>query len=205
VAGRREPARRGRRSQPEGTSYIAGLLRDLAGITAITAPSVPSLARLRPGYFASSYGFWGVENREAALRYVPSSSLLGTSHANVELKPSDASANPYLALAAVIAAGLAGVQEDLTPPPAVQQDPGRWTDGERQRAGTVPLPSTPEQREQALLGSERVTAALGDHLLGAFSPFGAPTPSGRPTGRLRRSSPDISGGTDTHAPRSRPT
>ncbi len=128
---------------------------------------MPSLARLRPGYFASSYGFWGVENREAALRYAPSSSLLGTSHANVELKPSDASANPYQALAAVIAAGLAGVQE-VPPPPAVQQDPGRWTDGERQRAGIVPLPSTREQREQALLGSERVTAALGDHLLGAF-------------------------------------
>ena len=60
----------------------------------VSAPSVPSLARLRPGYFASAYAFWGVENREAALRYVPSSPLLGAAHANVELKPSDASANP---------------------------------------------------------------------------------------------------------------
>jgi glutamine synthetase len=68
----------------------------------------------------------------------------------------------------VIAAGLAGVQENLSPPPAVQQDPGQWADGERERAGIVPLPSTPEQREQALLASERVTAALGDELLGAF-------------------------------------
>ena len=93
---------------PPGASYIAGLLRDLPAITAITAPSLPSLARLRPGYFASAHAFWGIENREAALRYVPSAKLVSSSHANVELKPSDASANPYLALAGVIAAGLAG-------------------------------------------------------------------------------------------------
>src|ERR1700733_5903424 len=105
----------------EGASYIAGLLRDLPAITAVSAPSAPSLARLRPGYFASAYAFWGVENREAALRYVPSSKLLGSSHANVELKPSDASSNPYLALAALIAAGLSGVEERLTPPPPVDQ------------------------------------------------------------------------------------
>jgi hypothetical protein len=61
-----------------------------------------------------------------------------------------------------------GVQEDLTPPPAVQQDPGQCPDGERERAAIVLLPSTPEQREQALLASERVTAALGDEVLGAF-------------------------------------
>ena len=156
------------RPRPEGASYIAGLLRDLSAITAVSAPSVPSLARLRPGYFASAYAFWGVENREAALRYVPSSPLLGASHANIELKPSDASANPYLALAALIAAGLAGVEEGLVLPDAVGQDPGRWTAEERERAGIVPLPSTPAEQEQALLGSARVTAALGEPILGAF-------------------------------------
>jgi glutamine synthetase len=134
----------------------------------VTAPSLPSLARLRPGYFASAYAFWGVENREAALRYVPSSNLQGSSHANVELKPSDASANPYLALAALIAAGLARVEERLGLPAPVAQDPGGWTEDERERAGIVPLPSTPEQQEQALLGSGRVRAALGEPLLGAF-------------------------------------
>jgi glutamine synthetase len=161
LAGDADPGR-------EGASYIAGLLRDLPAIVAVSAPSVPSLARLRPGYFASAYAFWGVENREAALRYVPSSELLGSSHANVELKPSDASANPYLALAAVIAAGLAGVDESLGLPAPVAEDPGGWTEYERERAGIVPLPSTPEQQEQALLGSARVRAALGEPLLGAF-------------------------------------
>jgi glutamine synthetase len=156
------------RPGPEGASYIAGLLRDLSAITAISAPSVPSLARLRPGYFASAYAFWGVENREAALRYVPSSPLLGASHANIELKPSDASANPYLALAAMIAAGVAGVEEGLVLPDAVAEDPGGWTAEERGRAGIISLPSTPEEQERALLGSAPVRSALGEPLLGAF-------------------------------------
>jgi glutamine synthetase len=153
---------------PQGASYIAGLLRDLPAITAVTAPSVLSLARLRPGYFASAYAFWGIENREAALRYVPSAQLVGSSHANIELKPSNASANPYLALAAVIAAGLAGVEESLALPASIEQDPGGWTEHERRRAGILRLASTPKEQEQALLGSERVRAALGELLLGAF-------------------------------------
>jgi len=152
----------------EGASYVAGLLRDLPAIVAVTAPTVASAARLRPGYFASAYSFWGVENREAALRYVPSSDLLGPSHANVELKPSDASGNPYLSLAALIAAGLAGVEEGLTLPAPVAQDPGGWTEDDRRRAGIVPFPSTPEQQEQALLSSEPVRAAIGEPLLDAF-------------------------------------
>lgn len=169
MARRREPPRRdSTRPGPEGASYIAGLLRDLSAITAVSAPSVPSLARLRPGYFASAYAFWGVENREAALRYVPSSPLLGASHANIELKPSDASANPYLALAAVIAAGVAGVEEGLVLPDAVAEDPGGWTAEERGRAGIISLPSTPEEQERALLGSAPVRSALGEPLLGAF-------------------------------------
>ena len=56
---------------PEGESFVAGILRDLQGVVAVTAPSVPSLIRLRPGYFASAYAFWGPDNREASLRFVP--------------------------------------------------------------------------------------------------------------------------------------
>ncbi|MBV9049041.1 MAG: glutamine synthetase [Solirubrobacterales bacterium] len=154
---------------PEGAAFIAGLLRDLPALAAVTVPSVPSLARLRPGYFASAYIFWGVENREAALRYVPSSQLLGASHANVELKPSDASANPYLALAALIAAGVAGIEERLTPPAPIEQDPGGWSEAERQRVGILHLPATPAEQEQALLANPRIKAALGEPLLGAFT------------------------------------
>jgi len=158
----------GDRPRPEGAAFVAGLLRDLPAIAAISAPSVPSLARLRPGYFASAFAFWGVQNREAALRYVPGAPLPGPQGANVELKPSDASGNPYLALAALFAAGLAGIEEGLAPPEPIQEDPGAWTDAERERRGVVRLPATPAEQEAALTGCERVRAALGEQRLGAF-------------------------------------
>jgi glutamine synthetase len=153
---------------PDGAGWLGGLLRDLRALAAITAPSVPSLARLRPGYFASAYQFWGVENREAPLRYVPDSELLGAGHANVELKVSDASANPYLALGAVIAAGLAGLRDGAAPGDPIQSDPGGWSEQDRTARGLTLLPTTPAEQEQALTGSQRITAVLGEQLLGAF-------------------------------------
>jgi glutamine synthetase len=152
----------------DGAAYLAGLLRDLPAITAVTAPSVPSLSRLRPGYWSSAYTFWGIENREAALRYVQGTPLLGTGHANVELKPSDASANPYLSLAVVIAAGLAGIEEGLTPPDPIQENPGLWTDERRAELGVARLPTTTDEQLAALLGNDRVRAALGEELADAF-------------------------------------
>jgi glutamine synthetase len=153
---------------PDGAGWLGGLVRDLPALAAITAPSVPSLSRLRPGYFASAYQFWGVENREAPLRYVPGSPMLGADHANVELKVSDASANPYLALAAVIAAGVAGLRDGAQPGEPIQEDPGRWSEQQRAERGVHRLPTTPADQEAALTGCKRLTAVLGEPLLGAF-------------------------------------
>jgi glutamine synthetase len=153
---------------PDGAGWLGGLLRDLAALAAITAPSVPSLARLRPGYWAGAYQFWGVENREAPLRYVLGSKLLGADYANVELKTSDASANPYLALAAVIAAGVAGLRDGADPGEPIQADPGGWNEQDRATRGLIRLPTTPAEQEEALTGSKRLTAVLGEPLLGAF-------------------------------------
>jgi len=152
-----------------GRGYVAGLLRELPGLVAVTAPSTGSLLRRRPGYWAGAYGFWGVENREAALRLVPGSPLLGPEHTNVELKACDASANPYLALAVVIAAGLAGVADGLELPDPVQEDVGSWDDDRRAAAGIAPLATTHEEQQAHLLGSDLVRSVLGDELLGAFA------------------------------------
>ncbi|WP_033291559.1 glutamine synthetase family protein [Amycolatopsis jejuensis] len=152
----------------EGASYLGGLLRDLPALTAITAPSVPSTMRLRPGFFAGAYAFWGVENREAPLRYVPGSALLGADHANVELKTSDASANPYLAMAVVLAAGMAGIEDAVVPPDPIAEDPGGWSEGERDTRGVLRLPSSPSEQDSALLANSRVAGVLGNELLGAF-------------------------------------
>jgi glutamine synthetase len=94
---------------------------------------------------------------------VPATEFLGPEHANVELKPSDASANPYLALTVVIAAGLAGIAEGLVPPAAIQEDPGTWTEARRSSA-------TDHAREQlsALLANDRLRAALGPQLIDAY-------------------------------------
>jgi glutamine synthetase len=152
----------------EGASWIAGLLRELPAITAITTPSVPSQIRLRPGYFAGAYTFWGVENREATLRHIPGGSLLGPDAANVELKACDASANPYLALTAVIAAGLAGIADGLTLGDPIAEDPGGWTDERREGAGVRPLPHDLAAQEAALLAPGPVADALGPQRIGAF-------------------------------------
>jgi glutamine synthetase len=152
----------------DGARFLAGLLRDLPAIAAVSAPSVPSLLRRRPGYFAGAYQFWGVENREAPLRYVPASSFIGADRANVELKASDASANPYLALTAVLAAGLAGIEDSPELPQPVQQDPGTWSEEQRAERGITALPATPDDQELALLDSKRIGEALGEPLLGAF-------------------------------------
>lgn len=158
----------GRRPTGDGAGFIAGILRDLPAIVAVTAPSVPSLMRLRPGYFASAYAFWGIENREAALRYIPSSELLGEDHANLELKPSDVSGNPYLSLAVLIASGVAGMAAGLSLADPIQADPGGWSEPERAAAGVLRLPSSPTEAEAALLANPRVRQALGEPLLGAF-------------------------------------
>ena len=152
----------------EGASWIAGLLRELPAITAVTTPSVPSQIRLRPGYFAGAYAFWGVENREAALRYVPGGQLLGADAANIELKACDASANPYLALAAVIAAGLAGIADGFTLPGPIDEDPGGWSEEARAAAGVRSLPTDLAAQEAAMLAPGPVAGALGPERIGAF-------------------------------------
>lgn len=151
-----------------GSGYVAGLLRDLPALAAITAPSIGSMARLRPGFFAGAYGFWGIENREAPVRYVAGSELLGADHANVELKVSDASANPYLALSAILTAGVAGVEENLVPPAPIDSDPGTWKKKARAAAGLEKLPTTQADQEAALLANPRLTELLGPERLGAF-------------------------------------
>ncbi len=158
------------RLSPTGRDYLAGLLRELDPIVAVTAPTTGSLMRRRPGYWAGAYGFWGIENREASLRLVPSSPLLGTEHTNVELKACDASANPYLALAVVIAAGLAGVRDGAgaTLPAPVQSDVGTWDDDAREAAGITALATTHEEQRAHLVASDLVRDVLGPDLLGAF-------------------------------------
>ena len=132
-------------SGPHGISLlghhaIAGVLDHVHGLIALTAPTVNSYRRLQPRFWSSAYSCYGPDNREAALR-IPS--LFWGREAestNFELKPCDPSCNPYLALGALIAACLDGIERGLKPAAAVTVDPATLTEEERERIGAARLP-----------------------------------------------------------------
>ena len=152
----------------EGEAWVAGMLRELGALAAVGGPSLPSQIRRRPGYFAGAYAFWGVLNREAALRFVPTSAYVPPRGANIELKASDASGNPYLLVAAVIGAGLAGMADGLRLPEGIEADPGSWSDDEREARGVGRLPDSIEASVAAVEASAPVREALGDATVGAW-------------------------------------
>jgi glutamine synthetase len=133
--------------------FIGGLLAHLPALTALTCGSVNSFRRLAPRMWASAYAVYGPDNREAAVRIC---SPLGESgEPNLELKPSDSSANPYLSLGAVIHAGLDGIRRKLDPGEAVDIDPDTRP-GRYQR-----LPASLDEALDALEADELLMEALG--------------------------------------------
>ena len=146
---------------PVGHHAIGGVLAHLRGLVALTAPTVNSYRRLQPRFWSSAYSCYGPDNREAALR-IPSL-FWGREAAstNFELKPCDASCNPYLALGGLIAACLDGIEHRLKPPEAVSVDPALLSEEERERIGAARLPLTLDEALVALEADEVLTEALG--------------------------------------------
>jgi glutamine synthetase len=144
-----------------GYHFIGGLLAHLPALVALTCASVNSYRRLAPQMWASAYTCYGMDNREAAIRVC--SPLRGDpeSSVNLELKPSDASANPYLALGAVIYAGLDGIRGKLDPGEAVNVDPATLSDAERSAGGTHRLPASLNAALDALTADELMMDVLG--------------------------------------------
>jgi glutamine synthetase len=128
---------RGHLSQT-GKYFIGGVLRHIRGLVALTCGSPNSYRRLLPHYWSSAYGAWGFDNREAVVR-VPST-VWGqeATSINMELKCSDHSGNPYLAMGALIAAGLDGILNQIDPEEPQEIDPGNYSEGAR-AAGDSPL------------------------------------------------------------------
>jgi glutamine synthetase len=123
---------------------------------------------LQPHYWSSAYTSWGPDNREAAVR-VPSqykSDVAGST--NAELKSSDSSSNPYLALGGLLAAGLDGVKRRLSPGEPVLVDPGNLSDEERAARGIRRLPSTLQEALDNLEKDTVLIEALGPLLLKSF-------------------------------------
>lgn len=145
-----------------GKFFVAGVLRHLPAIVAITCPTVNSYRRLKPKSWSSAYTCWGYENREAAVR-VPS---LYWEHelesANIEVKCVDSTANPYLALAVLVAAGMDGVKRKMTPPEPVQADPSTISSTEAAEKKVERLPISLKDATKKLLMDATIMEALGD-------------------------------------------
>jgi glutamine synthetase len=149
-------------------SFIAGVLEHLPGLCALTAPSFNSYHRILPQYWAGAFRCWGHDNREAPVR-VPSQ-LAGAEETstNAELKASDASCNPYLAVGGLIAAGLDGLERGLEPPDPVEVDPATLSDDERAARGIERMPASQGEALDALAADGLLLGALGADLADAY-------------------------------------
>ena len=150
--------------------FMAGVLEHLPALAALTCPSMNSYRRLAPGAWSSAFACYGPDNREAAVR-VPSL-FWGEemASANLELKASDSSANPYIALGGLIAAGLDGIERGLRPADGlrVDVDPGRLTPEELASRGIQRLPTSLEEAANNLESDAALTGAMGQSLANSY-------------------------------------
>jgi glutamine synthetase len=122
--------------------FIAGIRCHLPALVAVTAPSANSYRRLSAGAWASSSTAWGFDNREAALRVASPFYGREKQTYNLEYKPIDAAANPYLALGGILRAGLDGVDRQAELPPPALVDPHKLSPAERTRLDIRELPTS---------------------------------------------------------------
>jgi glutamine synthetase len=140
-----------------GAGVVAALLAELPALLALACPLAISYRRLAPGSWSAPFQVWGIENREAALRLIPTGSDGAAAH--LELKVVDLAANPYLLLAAVQAVALAGLDEIRQLPPPVSGDPAHLPAGAALR-----LPASLAEASAAFAASALLRQAFGEEL-----------------------------------------
>jgi glutamine synthetase len=162
-----DPDERGGFSQT-GKYFVGGVLRHIRGLLALTCASPNSYRRLLPHFWSSAYGAYGFDNREGAIRIPSLFSGREASSANIELKCSDHSGNPYLALGALIAAGLDGINNHIDPGEPQEIDPGNYSDEERERRGIRRLPTSLDEALDELEQDTVLAEALGPLLVTSY-------------------------------------
>ncbi|HEX6198315.1 MAG TPA: glutamine synthetase family protein [Jiangellaceae bacterium] len=150
-----------------GRSFIAGLLHHAPEFTAITCQWVNSYKRLMGGGEAPAYICWGHNNRSALVR-VPMYKPGKGQSTRAEYRALDSAANPYLAFAVLLAAGLKGVEEGYELPPGAEDDVWALTEKERSALGMAPLPTSLAEAILAMENSELVAETLGEHVFDFF-------------------------------------
>jgi len=148
-----------------GRHFIAGLLEHAPALTAVCNPSVNSYKRLVPNHEAPVYITWGYRNRSALVR-IPWAAT--PQKAALELRSPDATANVYLALAAMVAAGMDGVRRGLEPPEERPENVYQLTPAQRRRLKVRALPENLRDALEALERDAVVMEALGPVLAPKF-------------------------------------
>ncbi|KOG29376.1 glutamine synthetase family protein [Streptomyces resistomycificus] len=151
----------------EAESFAAGVLARLPALTAVTAPSPASHLRLKPSQWAGVFTAWGRETREAAVRVVTGTAGVRAQAANLEVKPVDLAANPYLALACLIAAGVDGITSSAPLPEEISGDPALLDAGRAAAQGVRRLPTSLSEAVEAFRADGLLRAALGPVLADA--------------------------------------
>ena len=152
-------------SDPAGLSkeayyFIGGIMKHMKGMTAITNPLVNSYKRLVPGYEAPVYIAWSTINRSPLIR-IPASRGEGT---RIELRCPDPSANPYLALAVCLRAGLDGIVNKIEPPAGVDCNIFALSEEEKKKLGIEAIPGTLIEAIYELEKDEFIQEVLGKHV-----------------------------------------
>lgn len=146
---------------PAGEAALAALLAELPALLAVASPLAVSYLRLVPSSWAAPFQVWGVENREAALRLIPSAA--DGAEAHLELKVCDAAANPYLLLGVIQAVLRHGLAEPRPLPPPLSGDPAALPPGRVPR-----LPTTLREASARFAASELLRQAMGEALHGSL-------------------------------------
>jgi glutamine synthetase len=152
----------------EGEGFIAGILASMPAITAIAAPTCASYLRLQPHHWSGAMQCWGLENREAALRFIAGATAPTAGAANIEIKPVDGAANPYLVMGAVLAAGLDGIERGLRLPPPTEEDPSSLPPDVMATRGIERLPASLAAAAERFAASDVLRAAMRDFLFETF-------------------------------------
>jgi glutamine synthetase len=146
-----------------GKAFIAGLLKHAREISAVFAQWVNSYKRLVPGYEAPVYVAWSQRNRSALIRiplYKPGSEQA----TRAEIRCPDPACNPYLTFAAVLHAGLEGIEKGYTLDEPMERNLYHLSPEERRERGIVSLPETLGEAIEEFAGSELMRKAFGDHI-----------------------------------------
>jgi glutamine synthetase len=150
-----------------GRQFIAGILHHARAISAVTNQFVNSYKRLSSGAEAPNYACWGINNRSAMVRIPHYKPGKGQS-TRIELRTIDSAANPYLAFALILAAGLDGIEQKMELPPQTTDVVWNLSETERKAAGIVPLPTSLEHALTFMEKSELVAQTLGEHIFEHF-------------------------------------